>query len=214
MTDETTTDQVETTAQPESQPEQTGDTAETVSMPQKAFTARLRRAEESAVKTFLGTLGFDKPDDFKAFIEAAKKREQAEMTDAERLKAELETERQKSAAALETAQKAEARRIEAIRDSAIRIAAQAANAKVPDDVLMYARTQDLGALVSDDGEPDVKAIAKLIDTVKKDRAHWFGNGGSGTPGSPSNAGGTTPDQDKKAKQGAAARMQNFVRNSF
>lgn len=213
MTD-ATPEQIEPAVTPESQPEQTGETTDGVSMSQKAFTERLRRAQASAIADFLKGVGFEKPDEFNSFIEDAKKRQQAEMSDTERVKAELEAERQKTARAIEAAERAEARRIEAIRNAAILTAAQAANAKVPEDVLLFAQTQDTSALIGDDGEPDKKAIAQLIDTVKKDRAHWFGNGGSGTPGSPSNANGSLSELDKKAKQAASGKMTQFVRNRF
>lgn len=213
MTDETQTT-VDTTATPDTSPETTEETSQTISMPQKAFNERLARAQRSAITDFLKEIGFEKPDQLKTALEAAKKREQAEMSDAERLKAELETERQKLVTTLASLEQAEARRIEAVRNAAIHAAAIAANAKVPDDVLMWASGQDLSEMIDEDGKVDSKAIAKLIDTLKKERAHWFGNGGSGTPGSPSNAGGTPSEPDKKAKQTAAAQMRRFVRNSF
>ncbi len=207
MTDETPVT-VDTTATPDTSPETTEETSQTISMPTKAFNERLARAQRSAITDFLKEIGFEKPDQLKTALDAARKREQAEMSDAERLKAELETERQKSATALEAAQRAETRRIEAVRNSAIHAAAIAANAKVPDDVLMWASSQDLSAMVDEDGKVDSKAIAKLIDTLKKERAHWFGNGGSGTPGSPSNAGGTAGNTKKLEEAQKRATLTN------
>lgn len=211
MTDESMTEGQPTT---ETQPEQSAATGEALSFTPSALAARIERAQRKALTDFLGELGFEKPEDLKAKLTAAVKREQSELGETERLKLEIETERQKSATALEAAQKAEARRVEAVRNAAIHAAAVNANAKVPDDVLMWASGQDLSALVDEDGKADSKAIAKLIDTLKKERAHWFGNGGSGTPGSPSNAGGTPTEPDKKAKQNASRNMVNMVRNRF
>lgn len=200
---------------PDSQPENTGDQAEqTVSMPQKAFTERLARAGRTAVTDFLKEVGFEKPDDFKAFITTARQREQSELSEAERLKQALEAEKQKSAQATEAAQKAEAKRLEMLVDSAIRTAAVSANAKNPDDVLLWARSQDLSDVLDEDGKVNAKSVSKIIDTLKKERAHWFGNGGSGTPGSPSNAGGTTTPPDKKlqdAMKRATRTTQRIIR---
>lgn len=210
------TDQIVTDGQTamETQPEQSAEQVETLTFTPSALSARLERAQQKALTDFIKSVGFEKPDEFNSFIEDAKKRQQAEMSDTERVKAELEAERQKTAKAIEAAERAEARRIEAIRNAAILTAAQAANAKVPEDVLLFAQTQDTSALIGEDGEPDKKAIAQLIDTVKKDRAYWFGNGGSGTPGSPSNANGSLSELDKKAKQAASGKMTQFVRNRF
>jgi DNA-directed RNA polymerase beta subunit len=151
---------------------------------------RARRAEESAVSNLLKSLGFEKADELKAMIEDTRKRQAAEMSEAERAKAEAEKVR-KEADSYKTALEAERQaRISDKRDSAITSALKTADNPQAILTLLKAEAADeVAKVLTEDGKVDEKALGKL---VKEAEAKWPGLFKPSAPGTPSHSDGKTP----------------------
>lgn len=175
-----------------------------------AFLAeRLERAKRIERETFLRELGFEKPEDLKAIIEAERKRKESDMTETQKAAAEAERLRKENATLQEQVKNAEKARREDQVQNAIRAAATAAKAQYPDDVIEYARklNSNLDSLIGDDGKVDQKAVEKLIEGTKKDRPTWFGGS---NPGSPSASNGKPADLDAERKKKALGERKHFT----
>lgn len=141
---------------------------------------RLARKERTAREALLKELGFEKADDLKALVQAAREREQAEMGELERIKAE-------NARLAEQAQQVEQRaRLTALRAE---FKAQAAlkGAAHPDDALALAG--DVAQYLAEDGQPQgvTEAVDRLISSGRLPLAR-----------------GAAPDLDAGAGSGTAA----------
>jgi hypothetical protein len=152
---------------------------------------RLSRAKESTRKELLGEFGVDNPDTLKEALKKAKEREEAEMSESQKLQKQLEIAQKANALLSEEKQNLlNAQRIER-RNSAIITAAQEAKAIDPSDVVAWATGQSelIDATLKEDGTTDTAAVKKLIDAAKKAKPHFFTSSGVG---SPSNAHGRVP----------------------
>lgn len=155
-----------------------------------------KEGREKAINDLLKELELEKADDLKALVTEARKRKKDEMTEAERLSAELTEANKKLEAANQRAAQAETARI-ADQVNA-RIEKLAKGASNPEDVTDFIRArwlEQLNAAVSEDGKVDEKAIEKLVADVRKERPAWFAISGQG---SPSNRDGRPPQPDDKA----------------
>ena len=173
---------------------------------------RARRASESAVSELLKSLGFEKPDELKAIVTETRKRKEAEMSEAEKARAEVETVR-KQAEELKAALEGERQqRITDRRDNALAQALTAAQAIDADDALIWLRNkaaEDVAAIVREDGTVDPDGITALVAKVRAEKPHYFRPGG---PGSPSNKGGEVPTvaiNDKAALAAQIAEQYGF-----
>lgn len=173
---------------------------------------RARRASESAVSELLKSLGFEKPDELKAIVDETRQRKEAEMSEAEKARAEVEAAR-KQAEELKAALDGERQqRITDRRDNALAQALAAAHAIDADDALIWLRNkaaEDVAAIVREDGTVDPDGIAALVAKVRAEKPHFFRPGG---PGSPSNRGGEVPQvavNDKAAYAAQLAQQYGF-----
>lgn len=143
-----------------------------------------RKGRESAVADLLKDLGFEKADDLKALVTDARKRQEADMTEAEKAKAAKEAaekERDELKARLEAAER---QRLTDRRDAAIRSALTSAGVKSLDKtfaVLASLKSKDIGAVLKDDGTVDDAKVRALVDGAKKDYPEDFKTGGAGSP---------------------------------
>ena len=160
---------------------------------------RAQRAAEAATNKLLETLGVKSADELKTVMDAARRRDEADLTEQQRKDKALEKANQeRDALQKQLDTEREARKQEKV-DSIVRAAAK--NAHDANSVLLEIRANHAEALakvLKDDGTPDERALNDLMSKVKKDRPFLF----SGGPGSPSNAGGRTPDPDAVEEQAA------------
>ncbi|MBD3251288.1 hypothetical protein GF380_02330 [Candidatus Uhrbacteria bacterium] len=206
-------------------------TEETLSLTSAQLAQRLERAKKSAkseaVSELLEGLGVSSADELKSQYsslteqlealkqermteeekraEQAKKAEEKRQAEIDRLQSELE--RYKSEA---EKRKAEIQQRDMF--AVIRNAASAANAKRPEDVLMWARTEGAhhtSGVLNEEGQVDEKALKKLIDAASDARPDWFSQRGT-TPGSPANTGAKPPNSSRDAEEAMTA-FQRYVR---
>lgn len=222
----TTSETLDTAAQQHSAQQTSTDTASSgQSQSAKTFTQaeldhhageRAKRAAEAAVKKILGKLGVaseDEIDPLKTTIEDARKRKEADMTEAQKALAERDQlAKQKADLEARVVAIELERRNERI-DAALK--AEAAKLKSPDvdTVLMFARAEHkatLDTLLSEDGVIDTKALSTLLETIKTQKPHYFAALPLGA-GSPSNAGGRTVSADADAMKRASQTNQRIIR---
>jgi len=174
---------------------------------------RLDRAERSAVSKLLDGLGVTSADDLKGALQRVRDIEDQQKTAAEKLTAQLDAEKKARETAEQQVQAMREQQQQAAIDSAIRAAATAARAEVPDDVIMRARdahTDKVAALLKD-GKVDEAGVKALIDAIKGERPKWFIGTG---PGSPSNNNGSTPEPDAAVKQADRIDAERRARQRF
>lgn len=174
---------------------------------------RLDRARQSAIKELLKALGVSDADALKQQLQELTTIKQERMSEQEKLQAALEKAQQKAEEAERRAGELAAQAIRDRATAAIREAAAKANAQFPEDVVTWAVSNDVdfADLLDDGGKVKADAVQALIDQARKERPTWFGGS---TPGSPSNAGGRTPEPDKKARQEASENVRQMIRNTF
>lgn len=157
-----------------------------------------KEARETGISEFLKELGFEKPDDLKALVTAAKARDDAEKSELEKAQQRIADLEKKAAEAEIKATKAAQQALEKERNTAILIALKDAHAEKPQSVLnllLVEHASDVAAIMAEDGTLDNKKIGALADKAKKEYAGMFQ---SGNPGSPSPAGGKTPQPDTRS----------------
>ncbi len=185
---------------PDTPPDKTGDTG----TPGQTFTQddidrivgeRAKRAAEKALADFVQGMGFEKADDVKSLVEAEKQRKEQEMSEVEKLQAELEKERAATKAAKEAAEQAAQTVIDQRRDSAILTALK--DAERPQSVLNLLKAEQsdmVAAILNDDNVVQDKPLAALVEKAKADYGGMFKTGG---PGTGSHAGGTPPTAERQ-----------------
>lgn len=201
-TDSTTPAQPTTTpATPAVQQGASGEPTFTQAQVDAMMGERAKRAADAAISKLLTDLGYEKPEDLKKDTAAAKKAKEEQMSELEKVTAELEKERKEKAEAIAQRESERQFRLLDRRNSAITAAAQKARAEAPDDVVLWAEkyhSDDLTKVLKEDGAVDEKAIASLIEKCRAERKNWF----TGTaPGSPSNHDGRNPTPDLKKFDG-------------
>jgi chemotaxis protein histidine kinase CheA len=157
---------------------------------------RAKRASEAAITKLLADLGIESADTLKAEIDAKRKRDEAELSEMDKLTKQLEALKADKEAAETRAQQADAKRLEAIRDGAIMRAIGSAEHPTRVMVLLQAEHADkVTAVLGEDGTVDEAALKTLGELARKEYAGEFK--ASGGPGSGSHNGGRTPAPDKK-----------------
>lgn len=167
----------------------------------------------TAVNDLLKTLGVASSDDLKALIEDARKRAQADMTEAQKLQAERDRiAKEKDDLSAQLQAERDGRRNDKIA-SALISAASKLKANDTDDVLRYARDKHsdaLSTLMDDNGAIDDKKVSALLDKIKGEKAHYFVPAITGA-GSPSNSGGRILSGDAEAQKRALETNQRILR---
>ena len=215
MTTETTQDTTttpETTHSPDTQPAQSGET----NAADKQFTQadvdrivgeRAKRASEAAINKMLADLGIESADKLKAEIDAKRKRDEAELSEMDKLTQQLDALKADKEAAEQRAQQADAKRLEAIRDGAIMRAI--GGAEHPSRVMLLLQaehTEKVAAVLGEDGTVDEAALKTLGELARKEYASEFKP--SGGPGSGShNSGKPTADNDLKERIKKSIRVR-------
>lgn len=220
MGDQTQTNPTQTTP-PETLPGKNEGQGEAGSKPtftqeqlDKIVGERAVQAKKSALSDFLKELGLENPDDLKKIITERQQQEQASKTELQKAQDQAKTADDKYKALQQQLDAEKAARMADKRNAAVVTAAQKARANAPDDVVLWASAHlpdELAKTIDADGNIDEKAVNALIELVRKERKEWFGGTG---PGSPSNAGGRTPEPSADAKKKAAQAQFQAVRKNF
>ena len=183
----------------EQQPQTTSGKVEFTPEQQRVFdyelAQRARRAEESATRKALEKLGVENLESAAEALKKVREREEAEMTEREKLHKQIDDLANKNKAHTEQIQFMQRQRLTDARDTAIKSALTNARVTNTDRVftlLSAERKAELEAVMSETGEIDKKSVEKLIASAQKEYPEYFR---SGSPGSPSNAGGTAPSAD-------------------
>lgn len=180
------------------------------------ITDRVKRASDSATKKLLDAIGVASVDELptlKTTIEDARKRAQADMTESEKAKAELDRERKAKDDALTQLNTERAER----RNDKIAVSLQSEAAKLKandaETVLMYAREKHkaaLDAVMAEDGVIDAKALTALLEKIKAEKPMYFTAPVTGA-GSPSNSGGRVHTGNTDAQKRAHQSNQRLIR---
>jgi outer membrane murein-binding lipoprotein Lpp len=177
----------------------------------KEVQERIKRAQRIAREKVLKDLGFEDLDKAKAALAKAREVEEGQLTEAQKLQAQVEKLSNDLKTATDRAAQAETERLKDRLDGVIASEARDAKAQHPDDVIDWIRTksgEDLSKLVGEDGKVDAAAIKALVEKAKTARPTWFNTGG---PGSPSNKGGKVPEPNADAKKQAAQDLRRSIK---
>lgn len=159
---------------------------------------RLARTEKSVLNGILEGLGVDSVDTLKSTLEADKKRREAEMSETEKLQAELEALKQSVAEKDAAIEQAEQARLDDKRDSSLKqLLSKAHDADVV--LTIIKSNHDVSDLMSD-GIFNKDKAEKLVNTFASEKPYLFS---SGAPGTLSNRDGRVPNPDKKTEEKAA-----------
>ena len=165
---------------------------------------RIKRAENSATSKLLGELGVEDAAKAKALLDAEKARKEEEMSEIEKLQAQLA----EKEAAIETAnaavEAAKQQRITDQRNAALRKAIAAANPVDEDAVFSLILTGDLTGVVDQEGGINEDAIKTVVEGLKTSKPTLFI---APTGGSPSNRGGTNPQPNAERKKSIQEQMR-------
>lgn len=169
---------------------------------------RLMRDREVREKEFLTTYGVTSRDELKTALEAARKRDEADLSEAEKTKKALD----KLTAERETAMKElqaerEARKAEKLDMAIIAAAKGAHNPKLVVSMLRDEQSDALTKAMKEDGTVDTAALDKLIADLRKKEGYLFGGS---SPGSPSNSGGKAVEPDAKLKEEQRLRLRRQI----
>lgn len=172
---------------------------------------RAKRSAEAAVNKLLESIGVKSPDELKTSLEAARKIEEANLSDSQKRDKELaKMKADHEAAQLELQKERDARKQEKL-DTAIVAAAKGAHD--PADIVRLLRDEHTDALtkaMNTDGVIDPKILTDLIADLRKKKGYLFGGQ---TPGSPSNNGGKAPEPDAKMKEQAKLNLRNQLKSN-
>lgn len=140
---------------------------------------RATRAKGAAISELLGELGFERADDLKALVKAAKERQASEQTEAQKLQAQLEA-----------AQKREGTLTAQLREQALQMAVQAAAQKVGIVDAEVALALVRGQITFDDKGTPLE-VEKAVSALAQAKPYLRAQGSGGSATNPPRAGGTT-----------------------
>jgi alanyl-tRNA synthetase len=174
---------------------------------------RLERARKAALSDLLRELGVANPDELKAAMQELSKLKAAQMTEMERAQKALSEAQQRAEAAEQELQRVQQQARQERLETAIRTAASAAQARYPEDVVVWARTSgdNLDALLDKSGKVSTEAVKALVEKARAARPEWFKGSG---PGVPSNANARLPEASDALRLQGRAGMQSFVRRNW
>lgn len=165
--------------------------------------AARRDGEKDGVTSFLKELGFEKADDLKSLIQSFKEKQEAEMSETDRLKKQIDTLTAEKRAAEEKVIAAQQQALKDKRNS--KVVEALGSAKYPKMILNdLDRDGKLEGLITDTGDIDEKAIEKIVIEAKKAMPDLFR---SDNPGNQSHAGAQPgqPNQDRESILGNRRR---------
>lgn len=173
----------------------------------KAAAAARRQGEKDGISRFLSEMGFEKPDDLKSMIQAFKEKKDAELSETERLKKQIDEERKARQEAENKVSAAERKALEKDRDREIE--RSMGNAKYPQMIMAWLRESGkLESTIAADGTIDKKAIESAVAECKKEAPDLFR---SDNPGAPSHAGAQPQNLNAEALKKAADEMRQRAR---
>jgi len=140
---------------------------------------RATRAKGAAISELLGELGFEKADDLKALVKAAKERQASEQTEAQKLQAQLEA-----------AQKREGTLTAQLREQALQMAVQAAAQKVGIVDAEVALALVRGQITFDDKGAPVE-VEKAVSALAQAKPYLRAQGSGSNPTNPGRQSGAT-----------------------
>lgn len=159
---------------------------------------RAARAGSAAVNALLEKLGVKTPEELATTFAEFRKKQESELSEVEKQKAALEKSESEKKALQEALESEKQARITEKVNNSLRGAAKLAHDA--NDVVLLIRSnyaEELAKLVTEAGDVDEKGLTDLMAKVRKAKPHLFQ---TGTPGSPSNAGGRPPDLDTETKK--------------
>lgn len=170
---------------------------------------RAKRAQATAEANFLAALGGENLESVKAALEKARKLEEAQLTETERLQKELEAvkaERQKAEQML-VDMRTEVR--DRARANAVSNALRNAGAQDTDNLMILVAAKHADAMNSvfdgdESAEPNASSLASFVKQIQSGLPSYFASAGAG---SPSNAGGTPPTPLTEARKLALEEIQ-------
>lgn len=168
---------------------------------------RAKRAKDVAVKEILEKLGASDVDSLTTLVEEARKRKEAEMSEAEKAQALVEKERARAKQLEDELKQLKASQIAQRRDSAFKTALRNAGATNEDDlaILVNAKMSDQLLKVFDDsGNADDGLMEAFIKDVQSKYDNYFATSGAG---SPSKSGGTPPSNRAHAIEQAKEEIK-------
>lgn len=169
---------------------------------------RLSRDREAREKEFLTAYGVTSRDELKTALEAARKIEEANLSEAQKTAKALEKMKADHDATMKELQaEREARKAEKLDNAIIAAAKGAHNPKVVLSMLRDEQAEALAKAVGEDGAINVKAIDTLIADLRKRESYLFGGTG---PGSPTNSGGKAVEPDAKLKEEQRLRLRRQI----
>lgn len=167
---------------------------------------KTRKAERAAaLKELAASQEFESVEEMVALAAEAKSRQADEQTEAQKAQKALEAANAKLAAREQELDAERQARLLDKRNAALRDAA--GEADTPEDVILWATAHAaelVDAILTDNGTIDEKAVTAVIEAAKKARPKWFQH--TGTPGSPSVAGGRVPSPGKDRVEKILADM--------
>lgn len=146
-----------------------------------------KEGREKALADLLKELGFENKSALEQLVKGVKEREEAELTEKQKLEKKLADLEAAKVAAEEQVKTIEAERLADKRNSIIRAAVQAKNATSLDDLLFLVQgkmADKLIAVFDDDKTPDKASETKLtafVDEVVKAFPTYFAQRGFGSP---------------------------------
>jgi hypothetical protein len=169
-------------------------------------------ARTAAQKKFLEELGIESVDNLKTILADVKKRQESELSEAQKLQAQIEAANKKAAEAEQRAKDTEAKYLAEQRRSAFESAVTAGggnNAKRVYALLQMEKPDDyLSVFAADSAAPDDAKLKALIKQVQTDYPEYFGAPGAG---SPSNAHGIAPNVQQKVEEAKQDVEKKFGR---
>lgn len=196
------TDEVTQGTPTETAPVNSGNTSTPV-VPQDTVNKLVGQArvegKQTALTELLKELGVESKDALAALLKGQKEREEAEKTAEQRALEALESERKKASAYEEQIRVMQASQRTERRDNAVRF--ELRNAHDDEAVLEWLRRETnkpmLEKVLTADGSVDKDAAKAAVEKARKDAPYLFK---SGSPGSPSNAGGNVNNLDERKKE--------------
>lgn len=162
-----------------------------------------KKGRDSGKKEILEELGLEDEDALKQLVEAAKKREQEEMSELERLQAEHERTQKKLEEEQRRAEELlQQHRIDR-RDTRFLQKLNSAGATNPDRLLVLVKAEQgeaLGAAMDEEGNIDDKALEALVKKAETDMPEFFKTRGGGSPSSRDGRAGGNPKVREDAKK--------------
>ncbi len=160
-----------------------------------------------ALKDILAELGLDSPDALKSLVTDAKAKREAEMSEAQKLQAQLEAERKAKAEVEARVLALQQATVMERKSQAFLRGASASGVKQADDLLILIQAkhgEKFNAVFSEDGAPDDAKLKAFLKEMQTAFPSFFGPQGAG---SPSNAGGVAPSTKAVGEQNARAQIE-------